>query len=318
MQFSLQSLMLSFIVVASAVSAFGPWGIAIAALLLASVACIRSKIPKIYSALCLIIVFLCLAYILFLLSGIHTADQPADHMELTWINYGLIEYKKEHGCYPPAYITGPDGKPWHSWRMLISPYGPGFMMDIYEQYNFDEPWDGPNNNKLSKTLSTSSRAANWPTVIGQGTVLRINESVKLDEITDGADKTILLVEMPYSDIGYLEPRDLNLEDLCRVLENKSDSKSFAWHTYNSTYFYKKLTGTWVVFADGYLRFLKKDFLSKYARALFSQAGGDVVDFSENGPDLNWPLIVAMIILILSMALLIFRPRDWKIQSENLM
>ena len=27
-----------------------------------------------------------------------------------------------HKHFPPAVIYGPDGKPWHSWRVLILPF----------------------------------------------------------------------------------------------------------------------------------------------------------------------------------------------------
>src|SRR5262249_58412844 len=51
---------------------------------------------------------------------------------------------------PPAVIAGPDGKPWHSWRVLLLPYlGEG---NLYNRYHFDEPWDGPNNRQLLDSM----------------------------------------------------------------------------------------------------------------------------------------------------------------------
>jgi hypothetical protein len=51
---------------------------------------------------------------------------------------------------PPAVVYGPDGKPWHSWRILICP----FLGETatFEKYRFDEPWDGPNNIKLLQDI----------------------------------------------------------------------------------------------------------------------------------------------------------------------
>ena len=42
---------------------------------------------------------------------------------------------------------GPDGRPWHSWRILILPYIEA--EGLFEEYGFSEPWDGPNNRQLA-------------------------------------------------------------------------------------------------------------------------------------------------------------------------
>jgi hypothetical protein len=47
---------------------------------------------------------------------------------------------------PPAVIYGPDGKPWHSWRVLLLPYLG--QIDLYNAYDFTQPWDGAKNIKL--------------------------------------------------------------------------------------------------------------------------------------------------------------------------
>ena len=34
----------------------------------------------------------------------------------------LHNYHQANGCFPPAYIADKNGKPMHSWRVLILPY----------------------------------------------------------------------------------------------------------------------------------------------------------------------------------------------------
>jgi hypothetical protein len=58
----------------------------------------------------------------------------------------MHNFHDTHKQFPPAAIFGPDGKPWHSWRVLLLPYLE--QIALYDQYRFDEPWDGPNNKKL--------------------------------------------------------------------------------------------------------------------------------------------------------------------------
>src|SRR5262245_42706847 len=58
----------------------------------------------------------------------------------------LQNYHDTYGSFPPAFVLGPDGRPWHSWRVLILPF---MECDpLYREYRFNEPWDGPNNRKL--------------------------------------------------------------------------------------------------------------------------------------------------------------------------
>lgn len=65
---------------------------------------------------------------------------------LRHIELALHNYHNAHGCFPPAYIVDESGRPMHSWRVLL-PYLE--QEALYDQYDFSEPWDGPNNRKLA-------------------------------------------------------------------------------------------------------------------------------------------------------------------------
>src|SRR5204863_151662 len=67
--------------------------------------------------------------------------------ELKQIGLALLNYREVYGCFPPAFIADESGRPMHSWRVLILPYID--HVSLYYEYRFDEPWDGPNNRKLS-------------------------------------------------------------------------------------------------------------------------------------------------------------------------
>ena len=65
---------------------------------------------------------------------------------LKQIDLALHEYENRYHSFPPAYIADRNGKPMHSWRVLILPFLD--ETDVYNRYDFNEPWDGPNNRKL--------------------------------------------------------------------------------------------------------------------------------------------------------------------------
>ena len=70
----------------------------------------------------------------------------------------VANYHETFGSFPPAFVNGPDGTPWHSWRVLILPYLQ--QQKLYESYNFAEPWNGPNNRTLA--VSHFHRLARTP------------------------------------------------------------------------------------------------------------------------------------------------------------
>ena len=62
------------------------------------------------------------------------------------IGVALQHYHDRCGSFPPAYVRNEQGQRWHSWRVLLLPdLG---HADLYAQYRFDEPWDGPHNRQL--------------------------------------------------------------------------------------------------------------------------------------------------------------------------
>src|ERR1700690_1532678 len=81
-----------------------------------------------------------------------TDGRPARRTEcknhLKQLALAMHNYHDTYGSFPPAYIPDKNGRPMHSWRVLLLPFlefGP-----LYDQYRFDEPWNGPHNRELAK------------------------------------------------------------------------------------------------------------------------------------------------------------------------
>ena len=71
-------------------------------------------------------------------------------MNLKLLAIALHNYHDTYGAFPPAYVADASGKPMHSWRVLILPHME--QLALYERYNFNEPWDGPNNILLANEM----------------------------------------------------------------------------------------------------------------------------------------------------------------------
>ncbi|HZW31137.1 MAG TPA: DUF1559 domain-containing protein, partial [Isosphaeraceae bacterium] len=66
---------------------------------------------------------------------------------LKQIALAFHNYHDANGCFPsPVLLGGKNKSIPYSWRVALLPFLA--QQDLYNQYNFDEPWDGPNNRKL--------------------------------------------------------------------------------------------------------------------------------------------------------------------------
>ncbi|HLA85507.1 MAG TPA: DUF1559 domain-containing protein [Thermoguttaceae bacterium] len=176
---------------------------------------------------------------------------------LRQLGLALHEYHNVYGSFPPAYVADQHGRPMHSWRVLILPFLE--QKDLYNQYRFDEPWDGPNNRKLHDKMPEVFRCASRPSgsnpyetsyvaVTGPHTAWRDDRPVKLSEITDGSKTTILLVEMKDSGINWMEPRDLAYPPMPAKINPPSARGISSYHPGRAN----------VLFADGHVFCLGDD------------------------------------------------------------
>ncbi len=139
--------------------------------------------------------------------------------DLLQIYAALRAYHDTYGQYPPTWINGPDGKPWHSWRVIILPQL-GYQ-DLYGEYRFSEPWNGPNNRKLASRIPAEYQypycakpertqikylgIANPHTAWMGPTALRKQD-------VEYPDSTVFLVEAANSTIDWMEPRELSITE----------------------------------------------------------------------------------------------------------
>lgn len=139
------------------------------------------------------------------------------------IALGLHNYHDAQGHLPPAYVPGPDGRPWHSWRVLV--YRQIETHGVLRDYRLDEPWDGPNNRRLLDLPTPNTFACpadpegrargrtNYFVVVGPGTAFPGPKPMTFAAITRPHEKTVLVVEAAGRDIHWMEPRDLLFEEL---------------------------------------------------------------------------------------------------------
>jgi prepilin-type processing-associated H-X9-DG protein len=214
--------------------------------------------------------------IALLLPAVQAAREAARRSQcnnnLKQIGLALQSYADVHKTFPPAYFADENGKPMHSWRVLILPYLE--QKALYDRYNFDEPWDGPNNRQLAAlipppyrcptdpTSGPASTTTNYAAITGPGTMFDGETSANFGTIKDGTSNTLIVVETT-AGINWMEPRDLDINQM--TFQVNASPKEISSHHPG---------GAQVVFADGHTNFLRQSMPAHILRALISKAGGE--------------------------------------------
>ena len=178
-------------------------------------------------------------------------------------------YHDAHGGWPPLYTVDTEGKPLHSWRMLLLPFVE--EPELYDKIRWDEPWDSPHNSqfhdtavsvyhcpsnphiagKMNCTYSTVAGAAFRPALPERGQTPRDSFSYW----QDGTSNQIVVVEVK-EPFCWMDPTaDIDLEELVKGI-NKPEGRAGSFH----------VGGMNIGMGDGSVRFVEETVDSAILRA----------------------------------------------------
>ncbi|MDP6557555.1 MAG: DUF1559 domain-containing protein [Pirellulaceae bacterium] len=200
----------------------------------------------------------------------HNCDQ-----NLTRIGLALQAYESEQGTLPPAFIPGPDGKPMHSWRVLLLPY-----LDehgLYGNYDFSQPWDSAHNQQLATRMprvfacpadpdSLSLGESNYMVVVGPATMFPGSTARTTGSIGDDTASTISVVEVPIFGHSWLAPEDLTVEKMQFAINGGFGKEIGSYHE----------GGAHVLMADGDVRFLSDALPPDFIEGMTTVSGGELI------------------------------------------
>lgn len=190
------------------------------------------------------------------------------------IGLALQNYNAIYGCFPPVCTTDEDGKPMHSWRVLILPLIE--QVELYRRYDFNEPWNGPHNLKLAKQMpqvfrcfedtATPGTNTDYVAVVGPETIWQPDHGTTFREIEDGSSHTIAVIEASGAGINWMEPRDLPFAALAKGVNPKPGPGISSMHS----------GAVLAVFADGHTQSIDERIPLEKLKALFTKAGGEEI------------------------------------------
>ncbi len=162
----------------------------------------------------------------------------------------------------------------HSWRVLILPFLG--QQELYNAYDFAEPWDGLKNRKLAGKIgniylrsgldSDQIHTTSFVAVVGPQTMWHGSQPMSRGDLGDGAQNTLLVVEVPDGQFLWMEPRDLEF-----------GSMSFGINDGSGCGLGSRLGGARVVSADGTFHTLPDDFDPNKLKAMLTANGGERIE-----------------------------------------
>ena len=214
-----------------------------------------------------------------LLPAVQSAREAARRAQcsnnLKQIALAMHNYHDTYRCFPPAYLADEDGRPMHSWRVLILPYLE--EQGLYEMYNFDEPWDSPDNRLLADMMPTVYACPSHPPlgssetcyamIVGPGTLSDGPTASSFRNITDGTSNTLLVVEASGSGINWLEPSDLDAQQISYQVNNPAEPAGIQSDHPG---------GANVAMCDGSVRFVSEQTPIEVLKSMATIAGGEPV------------------------------------------
>jgi hypothetical protein len=199
-----------------------------------------------------------------------TEQQARQIAQVRQLIKALHDYEGKHGSFPAHCSFDKEGKPLLSWRVHLLP----FLGEdkLYKEFKLDEPWDSNHNKALLSRMPAvfhpaseklaGQRRTTYHVPVGEDTMFPPRRGVRVAEVADGTTHTIAVIEVEGdAAVEWTRPDDFKVYA-------KAPLMGLSIRRAGST-----LAGM----ADGGVRVLPPRYSAKSLWALFTRAGGEVVE-----------------------------------------
>ena len=190
------------------------------------------------------------------------------------LGVAMHNFNDAHGHLPAMRDPDSPEQPPCSWRVQLMPFlehDPRF-----EQYDADQDWDSPTNQRLADPMPSFYRCpcnptdgsldTDYLTIVGPNAAFRETGSTRFSDISDGISNTMIMAESHHSGIHWMEPRDLKAEDVAFGINSSAEGSIQSEHPGVAN----------VLFADGHVQSMSEDIDPEVLKAMSTINGGEPV------------------------------------------
>jgi hypothetical protein len=206
------------------------------------------------------------------------------------IGLAILNYESAYRRLPIAIEISEQGKLWRSWRSHVYPT---FIEQTSQPYDGSQAWDSRTNLRLINGTPIASAASkgsgktvartydrvpwcfrcpkcanpagvNYVVITGEGTPFPDSKSIRLSDITDGLDNTLLVVESVNCTPDWIEPQDLHIATMDFKINSLTKPSISSFHP----------KGAAVCFADGAAFLITHRITESELKALITIGGGE--------------------------------------------
>jgi hypothetical protein len=197
---------------------------------------------------------------------------------LKQIGMAFHSYHDDYGSFPTAYIADKTSQPMHSWRVLLLPYLG--EKELYEAYDFEEPWNGRNNRKLAERIprvfrcpsfehhrsaeASDAHLTSYCAITGSGTAFAGSTPMSFSDVSDGALNTLLVAEVSAQQRPWMQPRDVTVANIHFQFSDEEADKL------------NHESGAQFLFVAGNVHFINHTIPPDLLTALTTIAGGEEI------------------------------------------
>jgi Protein of unknown function (DUF1559) len=198
-------------------------------------------------------------------------DRVACSNNLKQLVLAMANYESVHTKLPAVANFDKQNKPLLSWRVHLLPYLD--QAELYEKFHLNEPWDSEHNKKLIPRMPALFRCPGSKTTVPGLTTYLVpvgketmftgdNKQLRITDAVDGTSNTILIVDADDEHaVTWTKPQDL-------TYDSKNPWTGLVGHHQDSFQ---------TVFVDGSGHWFGKNLARETLQALFTRAGGEVVN-----------------------------------------
>jgi len=130
----------------------------------------------------------------------------------------LHHYHDTYRSFPPAYVADEQGRPMHSWRVLILPFLDS--RELYDRYDSSVPWNHPNNRYVLEHMpevyscyrdpDREKMVTSYFAVFGPNCVFEGATPTRMRDMTDGPGNTLMVGEAVGLHVPWTKPEDVDI------------------------------------------------------------------------------------------------------------